>query len=114
MILDISVIFLLVYLAPSTSPPGAPWSQPPGFPPALLTTVTSGDGARQLGSVFLNGSIYNFMVIWTGVNDNGRKNNPMGRMTLVRWVRLSDRGVGYGQSEASLESTLTQQPPSET
>ena len=34
----------------------------------------------------------------------------MGRMTLVRRVGLSGRGVGYDQSEASLESTGAQQP----
>ena len=34
----------------------------------------------------------------------------MGRMTLERTVGLSGRGMGYDQSEASLESTGTQHP----
>ena len=46
----------------------------------------------------------------TGVNDGGREYNPTGRMTLVRRVGLNGRGMGYDHSEASLESTGTQQP----
>ena len=61
-------------------------------------------------SLSTHGSMYNSTVILTGVNDSGREYNPMGRMTLVRRVDLSGRGVGYDQSEASLESTGAQQP----
>ena len=66
-------------------------------------------GARLLGSVSLNGYIYNFMVILTAVNDSGRK-KPTRRVALAGWVGLQGRGVGYGWCESSLESTLTQHP----
>lgn len=114
--LDISVMFLLVYLTPGYLPPPppqvlAPLSQCAWVSCSLFDPSDSKwcAGARLLGSVSLNGYIYNFMVILTAVNDSGRK-KPTRRVAPAGWVGLQGRGVGYGWCESSLESTLTQHP----
>lgn len=111
-----SVTILLAYLAPGCLPQGAPLSQCAWVSYSLFDpSDTRGCiGARLLGSMCLNGPVYNFMIILTHVNNNGGKNNLMCRMALAGWVGLSGRGVGYGWCEASLEFTLTQHPVSES
>lgn len=116
MVLDIRVTSLLVYLTPWYLPSGAPLSQPAWVSHSLLDPHDTRwcAGTRPLGSVSLNGSIYNFMAILTDVYCNGRKNNPTCRIALAGWVDFSGRGVGYGWYEALLEPTWTQHHLSES